>query len=98
MFALRDELHESNVVTKTFIVDDVGPPSDDVDSLFNGGGEDEENGLMVPTRSLKRPYSANRKKVSTQNILCCIGKHLIHAKNNMKTTSKNCCPFIRYSL
>ncbi|KAI0229763.1 hypothetical protein LSAT2_019813 [Lamellibrachia satsuma] len=63
----RDELHESNVVTKTFIVDDVGPPSDDVDSLFNGGGEDEENGLMVPTRSLKRPYSANRKKKPLRN-------------------------------
>ena len=68
MYAFRDELHESNIVTKAFIVDDVGPPSDDIDSLYNDEKDEDENGLLVPTQSLKQPYTANKKKV-TINLL-----------------------------
>lgn len=31
----RDGLHESNVVTKTFVVEDAGPPPDDLESILS---------------------------------------------------------------
>lgn len=40
-FDSRDGLHESNVVTKTFVVDDSGPPPDDLDSLLSEPSEVE---------------------------------------------------------
>ena len=46
-------------------MDDVGPPSDDIDSLYNDEKDEDENGLIVPTESLKRPFTANKKKVIT---------------------------------
>ena len=65
------------------MVEDVGPPSDDIDSLFNGGLEEEEEvGGLVPARSLKRPYSsANKRKVPTQSTVSCVDIQLIHATN-----------------
>ena len=46
----RDGLQESNVVTKTFTVDDIGPPDDDVDvdSFFQAEEDVESVFDMAP--------------------------------------------------
>ena len=76
----RDGLQESNVVTKTFTVDDVGPPPDDIDLDEIDLTPDFDSSYRPPSRS-KRPSSASRKKVISYmtvnfvfcSLLCCSG-------------------------
>ena len=63
-FFCRDGLHESNVVTKTFMVEDVGPPGEhDLESLDLGSTDWRE------TRPSTAKGKFTKKKVSSEYVL-----------------------------
>jgi len=61
----RDGLHESNVVTKTFQVEDVGPPDDD-SSLLDVDVDPWADDVPKTSKSYLRS-GLNKKKVSKPN-------------------------------